>query len=420
MSVATLQGRPVTHARVQLPAWGRWWVDCRLDDEAELEGQVELDVAGLRLAGTVVAGGASKGVSQYRIAAGRGGWGKAVSAKDYAADQGVKLATVLNEAASDAGEVLDLATVPSTMVGAKFVREGAPATAASVLEQLAPENWYVGEDGVTRIGKRPPIDYTGQATRGDLDVSRGTLELESDDVSALVPGIVVDGLEAVDVQHELDPKRLRTTIWGRGFAPTSRLLAAQKRLIAQLLTNYRLRGVFEYRVVSPTGERWDLQPVRVSGGLPSLRRVRVRMAAGLKSRFTLGSTVLVSFVDADPTRPVVVAGDDPESPGFRPGELTFAIGATGAEPWEHATSVEAVVALLWQTFVAIGAQSPGALTGAGLAGVSVAAINAAIAAVGAGAPVSTFLVALAAALEAKSADPTHQKPGVAWPSVRGA
>ena len=52
----------------------------------------------------------------------------------------------------------------------------------------------------------------------------------------------------------------------------------------------------------------------------------------------MGSMVLVAFVNGDPARPVVVAGDDPGSPGFAPSRLDvgcaddlvlLGVGATG-------------------------------------------------------------------------------------------
>ena len=58
--------------------------------------------------------------------------------------------------------------------------------------------------------------------------------------------------------------------------------------------------------------------------MPDLQRVRVRPGVpGCSADWPLGSMVLVAFVDGLPSRPVVVAGDDPESPGFAPDRLTL-------------------------------------------------------------------------------------------------
>jgi hypothetical protein len=327
MSTATLSGHRVTRARVQLPAWGCWWCECEIDEEIQLSGRVELKLADLVLVGTVVAGGPSKGSSRYRIAAGAASWGTTIPAKDYAADAGVKLRTVVADAAKAAGETLALDSVPTTSIGSKWTRFEGPAS--RVLELAASEAWYVGEDGVTRLGRRARVDFTAQATRGEHDVSRGTLELQAEQIATLVPGVVVDGVEATDVQHDLDATRLRTTIWAKAFTQNDRMLAAYSKLIEQLLPDYPYRGVFEFRVVTQEGERLNLQPVRASLGLPSLRRVRVRPGLpGCHATVTPGTVVLVQFVNADPARAVVTSFEDAEGPAFMPIFLDLGDGPT--------------------------------------------------------------------------------------------
>jgi hypothetical protein len=320
MSMATLNGHSASAARVQLPAFGAWWADLTLQAEVELEGAVEIKLADLTLSGAIVSGGPFRGASRYRVAAGAAGWGKTIPGKSYANDLGVKLSTVLGDAALAAGETLDASTVPASTVGPAYTRERGPA--GRVLQRLAPEAWFVAEDGATRLGRRARVVYDGQATRQNVDLARGVLELASDEIAALLPGVVIDGVEAVDVVHELKERTLRTVVWGRGATATSRRLSALRALLAQLLPDYRYRGVYEYRVVSQGGERLDLQPVRSVLGLPDLQRVRVRPGvAGCRADVTLGSTVLVAFVDADPGRPAVVGFEDAEGDGFAPSRL---------------------------------------------------------------------------------------------------
>ncbi len=149
------------------------------------------------------------------------------------------------------------------------------------------------------------------------------MELASDAISAILPGVVVDGIAAIDVEHEVTPNGIRSRIWGaRSGASanaTSRALAAFRVLIDQLDPDRNYRGVTEYRVVTQEGDRLNLQPVRVSTGMPTLRRVPMRPGvSGAKSTVALGSLVLVAFVDASPARPVVVGFSDAESDGFTP------------------------------------------------------------------------------------------------------
>jgi len=318
MSTATLAGHRVTHARAYLPAWGVWWAEVSLDEEVTLSGRVALALADLSLSGTIMSGGPGpKGRANFRIAGGAGSWGRDVAPKSYANDAGVKAATVLADAASACGEAIDAATLPTTRLGPAFAREAGPA--ARALEQIAPAAWYVGEDGTTRIGRRAAAAFTAPAAIASVDLARRTVALASESIAAIVPGVTVEGIEAVDVMHELAPGALRSTLWGSGMASTSRRLTAWRRIMDQLDPRARYRGVFEYRVVTQTGERLNVQPIRVSTGMPDLQRVTVRPGvSGARADVALGSRVLVAFVDADPARPVVVGFEDAEGEGFQP------------------------------------------------------------------------------------------------------
>lgn len=348
MSLATLNGFLAVTARVQIPAWGIWWAVAEVAEEVTLSGAAELQIGDLVLRGTIVSGGPFQGASRYRIVGGAGGWAREIPGKSYANDLGLKPAKLLLDAASAAGETFDETTIPTASilvtagvsqgsigtVGTAFVRENGPAS--RVLEQLYPAGWYVGEDGVTRIGRRAQKQIeqaAADAVRQSADLARGTMALATNTIAALVPGVVVDGLEAVDVEHELAAGKLRTRIWGAGVSSTSRRLSAQRELMLQLLPDYLYRGgPYEYRVATKEGARYNLQAVRVSLGLPNLTRVRVRPGvAGCRADLVLGSLVLVSFVNSDPTRPVIVGFPDEESGGFAPERLDL-VGVDDSAP----------------------------------------------------------------------------------------
>lgn len=323
MSTATLNGYRVVSARVTIPAWGAWYAEAQLDTEQTLSGRVTLKVADLELVGTVLSGGPSQGRSAFRVAAGAGAWGKSIAAQGYANDAGVKVSTVLGDAARLAGETL--APIDAALrVGPAWTRQAGPASRD--LELIAPRAWYVDEAGVTRLGKRPTGTLDAKTTRvTPVDKARGKVVLAPTSIATLLPGVVVDGMEAVDVLHEIDADAgLRSTVWGARVGST---LDSLRALLAQLDPDREFRGVVEYRVVTAAGHRLNLQPVRVSSGMPSLSRVPVRPGvSGCEAEVALGSRVLVTFVDADPARPVVVAFDDAEAGGFKP--VLLSIDAT--------------------------------------------------------------------------------------------
>lgn len=314
MSLATLNGASVTRARVHAPAWGRWWADLDLAEPVALSGAAGLVVAGQAMAGTIVSGGAANGRAAYRVVGGGGGWGRTLPAKPYNDDAGTSLRTVLSDAAAEAGETLS--DVPATLLGPHYARHAGPASA--LLNLLAPQNWYVDFAGVTRIGQRAATTYAGTAPRVRVDPLAQVIDLAVDSIAGLVPGVQVDGMRpATDVEFNLDPKRLTARVY-YAAAPLSRSLEAQRKILELLDPRARYRGTFEYRVVTQSGERLNLQPVYAAAKMPDLANVPVRLAPGIKAQHLPGSLVVVAFADADPSRPFVFAGDAPDAPGWQP------------------------------------------------------------------------------------------------------
>lgn len=324
MSLATLNGATVTRLRLPVPAWGLWWADVDLAEPEALSGAATLVVAGQAMTGTIVAGGAANGRAAYRVVAGAGGWGKALPEKPYQDDGGVRLRTVLGDAARELGETI--ADIPNTFLGPHYARPD--ARGYELLNLLAPKNWYIGFDGVTRIGRRPTVAYTGDAPRVRVDPLFPKVSLAVDSIAGLLPGVTIDGsAPATDVEFNLDPKRLTASVYADASGQPARL-QAWGDLLAGLDPRARYRATYEYRVVTQSGNRLNLQPVHVATGMPDLANVPVRGPAGWKARVTLGELCLVCFADADPSRPQVIAHDSPDAPGWTPLEIEIGGPAT--------------------------------------------------------------------------------------------
>lgn len=358
-ATATLEGVPVTRCRVQVPAWGLWWADVELAEPEALAGAVTLAIADVELEGAIVSGGPADGRAGYRLVAGAGGWGRELPARGYADDAGVKIASVVRDAAAAAGEAVEGA--PTTRTGPHYVRAAGPASA--VLNALAPRAWYAGLDGVVRFGARPAAVYAGSAVLVDRSPAAGCYVFAADELAGLEPGAQADAdaLPAVDAEYELEGARLTARLY---TGPrTSVIPDALALLLEALDPRRRYRGTYEFRVVTQTGNRLNLQPVRASSGLSDLLRVPVRLAPGLRAEHALGSLVLVTFVDADPSRPVVIAGDDADAPGWAPTGLV--VGGTG-DRVALASEVDARLAEIKSVFNAHThlSAAPGSPTGA--------------------------------------------------------
>lgn len=326
----TLAGRRITHASIDVPGWGLWHADVSIDEEASLSGSVELSLADLSLRGTILFGGPYQGRSRYRIVAGGGGWGRILAPKSYESDAGVKVSTVLGDAANGCGERME--TIPPTRkVGPSFTRPS-DQPASAVLEQIAPSAWYVDEAGLTRLGVREASAPVGSFTRVARDEARGTIEIASDTIAWIRPGLVVDGMKVVDVRHDFTPDGgLRSIVWSTQGATGSRRLRAWRKLFDACDPFRRFRGLSEYRVVSAGTTRVDLAPARVASEMPPLRRVLARPGvAGCSAVLRPGSLVLVGFADSDPARPHITHFEDAEGDGFLPISITIANGVQPA------------------------------------------------------------------------------------------
>lgn len=324
MSLATLNKFAVTRLLAQVPDWGCWWADVDLAEPEVLTGAAVLVLADKTLTGTIVSGGAADGKAAYRIVGGAGGWGKTIARKAYLNDAGMKASKAITDAANAAGETVE--GLPTTRLGSHFVRLEGPAS--RVLHMLAPRAWRVDFDGVTRFGARSSTTYTGDAARSRVDSRGAIVELATEVIGDLVPGVIVDGAApATDVEYQLDAKRLTVRVYSS--PRTSRRLEALRRIIDALYPNLRYAGTYEFRVVTQTGERLNLQPVRAATGMPDLAGVPVRPGvSGARGNVTLGELVLVTFADADPSRPQVIAHEEPGGPGWMP--LTIELGGPGA------------------------------------------------------------------------------------------
>ncbi len=382
MGLSTLNGHRVTSARVTIPAWGCWYAEVKLDGEHALTGAVTLKIADATYVGAVLSGGASLGRSAYRIVGGAGGWGLTIPEKPYANDAQVKFATVIGDAAAACGETV--ATIASTQrTGPGYVRQGGPAS--DVLNLLAPGAWYVDEAGVTHLGARASSVLPANVVRiNPTDRALGMVVLASESIVGILPGVVVDGMTAVDVTHEVSVDGgLRSTVWGSSVTGA---LDSLRGLSDALDPRRAYRGVTEFRVGAIEGNRLGLQPVRVSSGLPILSRVPMRPGvSGCYAEVALGSRVLVGFIDSDPGRPYVASFEEIDGEAFSP--VSLRLDAGGMAGGERVMTTEATALLIYNTLAALmTAAGDGPLLAAVLQPLIGAAVNAALAAQSAPAP----------------------------------
>lgn len=330
MKPATLNSVLIVRATIVIPRSGIWWADVQLADDTEQSGPVTIEIAGLTLQGTIVVGGTYRARGWWRVVGGAGGWRKPIPKLQYRDENGVQLSKVISDAAREAGETVG--ALPATRIGPAFVRPEGPAS--RVLESLIPESWYVDEVGSLQLGARPAVESTVPFATSRHPGSR-LQTVASDDISELLPGSLVNGLETGTVRHELTPDGLRTHLWAVGSA--SGLTATMRRVHEALAVRDAFHRSYEYAVIGGADGYLDLQAVRPSLGVPDLANVVMRQGVpGGGGDPELGSTVLVGFIDGDPCRPYVCSYEGEAGAGWVPqkarlnASLEVAIGADAA------------------------------------------------------------------------------------------
>lgn len=304
MSTGKLNGLMVERAAVTLPRWGVWTADVQVASGDLQASAATLELAGLTLVGTVLPdrGNVYRERGFYKIVGGAGGWRRTVPPRAYRNGPGVKLSTVVKDAAREAGETLS--TFTDRVVGPSFVRPRGDA--GRVLDLLAPQRWHVGEDGVTRLAVRAAAPFGEPYQVMDRRPDRAMLTVAAESIVGLVPGATLEGIEAATVRHELTPAGLRTHIAAYVAGMGDKLLGALGRVVRALTRRAFFLGQYEYRVDGGASGYVDLSPVGASIGLPHLANVAMRsgMPGGSGDPAT-GTTVLVGFINGDPGRPFV-------------------------------------------------------------------------------------------------------------------
>jgi hypothetical protein len=335
MSDVTLNGNACSAALLTIPGVGLWYASVELAEAVTLSGAVTLQVLDTTWSGTIIAGAAADGRAKYSLVAGGGGWGSELPSRAYQTAAGLTASRLISDVATAAGEQVD--SPPATRLGVHFVRPRGPASFA--LNLLAPRAWYARADGVVAFGTRPAVALSALPTVSRNPAARVVELAAVDSVAGLEPGAATEYGTASDVDLELSDQGVRARLYAS--STPNRRAAALARLLAAHDPGARWRGLWEYRIVTQTGERLNLQPVRTRADLPDLARVPVRAGVpGVRAQHTPGSHVLVAFLDGDLSRPAVVGFDAPDAVGWMPTSLELG----GPSPLGVARRTDAVQA----------------------------------------------------------------------------
>ncbi len=360
MTPNNVNGVRVAAASLTMPETGVWYADLTLDldvGQSAPTGRVALMLADSPCVCTVddAWSGAFGENTTVRVRGGGGGWGKEVAAQHYHNDGGVLLSSVAVTTGVTAGEVVTV--LEDAVLGTDFVR--AKERASRVLDGVS---WWVGLDGVTRIGKRveAPIQPALGAEVLEYDPASQIVTLAADGL--VEPGAVLTDsrfgrlvVRDVEIQISSEGFRVNASV---GKPAGARLLSALRRVALEASGAVWCRS-YRYKVVVDAGDRLVLQAVRERPGLPDLLPVSIwHGVPGISAVMLPGAEVLVEFLEGDPAQPIVVAFEPSEGAGFKPLLLTLdaltlvQVGSTPL-PVAHASEVLGSLAAISAALVSI-------------------------------------------------------------------
>ena len=323
----TINGLDAVSMRFHAPWNGPWSADIEIQgDVVPSSGKaVVVSTEGIALVGTIdpERSGTFGQKHHARVVAGGGGWGNDVRAQHYHSDAGLPLAVLASTTAAECGEVVTV--LLPVIVGVDFARCAGPA---SQIFTDAGVDWWVGLDGVTRVGIRPPQVAAPDVSVLDWDPAAGTMRFMA---SALVePGtVLIDdrfGTRVVlEVEATISDGSVTGTLWvGDSAADPGSVseLVDSLAAIAKESTRATFGRLYEYRVIAMSGERVELQAVAMSDGVPDMLPAVVWAGiSGYKAKLLPASRCLVGFVAGDSTQPYVAAYEPPDADGWRPIEI---------------------------------------------------------------------------------------------------
>lgn len=332
----TLNGRPVTWLRLTVSYRGPWHAEVHLSDDDAIPnspGALTLAVGPtMRLTGTVMIDhdGTQTLTRRSRIVGGGGGWSRPLTRKSYHNDAGVKARLVVDDVAREVTETIGTFTPQRERLGVDYARrvDRASVTLHDAIGQAA---WYVDYEGVTHVGPRPlteldPVSYHVLA----YDASNRIATLTADDPGLIQIGATLStGLDVPGVVREFEltaggDSELRIVAWLGGVSDEASRLAGLMRSIIKRVTEGPLLGHYRYRVISKSGDRYNLQAVNVAAGLPDLAPITPWPGvAGTAASLAPGGEVLVAFVEGDRAQPVITHYTPIGTTGFAPIALTL-------------------------------------------------------------------------------------------------
>lgn len=332
-----VNGIEASSLTINIPWSGAWICEVTIVGDILPTGKVAItsDDGAVSLIGTVddTLSGAFSERRHVRIVAGGNGWSKIPSLpQHFHSDAGLPLQSVASVTATAVGEVVQVIT-PTTL-GPDYVRisnADDPTCNASQVFTGAGVDWWVGFDGITLAGIRPPVPQDPDLEIQDWDATNQVVTINA--ARMVQPGTVLidqrwNGTPKIVQSCSLEMKSaavvgtLRVSNDRPATGSHSESLDLIKK-ISMAATEDVYSHHYNYVVSGMVGDRVSVVPDIINGlTMPSISPISVWAGmSGMKANLTPGTKVLMGFIGGDKTKPYIAAFEPPENNSWRPAEL---------------------------------------------------------------------------------------------------
>lgn len=181
---ATLSGVRVSSGQLTIPKYGMWTGDLSLPGDDPVPDDGPFIIGNLSLQCHIYRQATFAGSIRCRVVAGAGGWREVIPSRQYVLESGVQMSLVLNDAAREVGETVNIPT--DRTIGSGWVRK--EGKASDTLRLLAGSDWYIDDEGVTQLAAWPTAAISSQFDVIDQDGATGMVTIATEDYASWMPG----------------------------------------------------------------------------------------------------------------------------------------------------------------------------------------------------------------------------------------
>ncbi len=316
---ASLGDKQILSGRITIPLYGTWSGDIVLAGGTTVSGATALVLGDLtmRCYARPARSGTFAGKASSRVVGGAGGWNKTIAAKGYRHASGVKLSTVLKDAASAAGEQITVSS--DRVIGPRWMRKRGRASRA--LRMLLDGAWWVDNDGVTQTKARTATTIASPFMLTDYKPYLGLFTVSTEKFKDWMPGRrfsapTLSGTQTISSVSLVIADGKVTLHVTNSDTAEQRLVQDIRAIVRDEMCRLENGTIVTYEITRAEEQEIDCKPV--DGGTEWPPLAGVPLFPGLLGAVvtpTVGKTCLIVFANNDPTlyRCIGVTGPNQKS-----------------------------------------------------------------------------------------------------------